>query len=178
MHSHTPAQNPLRSPLRLQFQLNNARSPNLPAWVNVPGSMTRAIASSCGQQPRVDVRQESPGRASRWEAQLIDKHPGCAVYTREISLRVGDNAVLVARSITPAGSAVEPLLRGLGSRPLAELLFTDPRWRRHRQPLAVYGDDGDGLPGRVCVWTFGGRRPGTLLVAEYFLPPLLALTPR
>lgn len=178
MHTDLPAQNPLRSPLRLQFQLDRERLPNLSAWVNVPGSMTRAIATTCGQQPDVDVRYEGPGRASSWEARLIDNPPGCRVHSREITLRVDGNAVLLARSITPSGSAVEPLLRGLGSRPLAELLFADPRWRRHQAPLAVYGNDGDQLPGRVSAWTYAGRRAGVLLVAEYFLPPLLALPPR
>jgi chorismate-pyruvate lyase len=168
----------LRSPLRFQFQLKRERSSNLRDWVNVPGSMTRAIATTCGQQPTVDILSEGPDRASRWEARLIGKPAGYRVHAREISLRVGDNTVLVARSITPAGSSVEPLLRGLGSKPLAELLFVDPRWQRHHAPLALYGDDRDELPGRVCVWNYAARQPGTLLVAEYFLPSLLALPPR
>lgn len=167
----------MRVPIRRRFQLDRQRSGNLKNWVSIPGSMTRAVADACHQQPQVELRYQGPDRASRWEAVLIGKTSGCRVHAREISLTIAGNPVLLARSITPTGGAVEPLLRGLGNKPLAELLFTDPRWQRHQPPAILAGSNDGQLPGRVCVWDYDGRRSGILLVAEYFLPELLALTP-
>jgi len=145
-------------------------------WVSVPDSMTRAIADTLGRQPEVTIRLEGPSRPNVLERRLLALGTGSRVQTREISLSVAGQSVLIARSITPMKSAVVPQLKGLGRKPLAELLFQDPRWQRQRRPLAIHCAN-TALPGRACVWEYQGRRRGRLLVEEYFLPVLLARSP-
>ena len=134
--------------------------------------MTRAIASHCGSRPEVLVRSSAPDRPMQWEAKLLELPTRQRVLAREISLQIDGQPVLDARSITAVGSSIEARLSGLGNIPLAELLFADPLWQRIRGPLLLTGSSG--RPGRVCIWRYHGRRPGNLLVAEYFLPALLA----
>jgi chorismate-pyruvate lyase len=95
--------------------------------------MTQAIADALGGQPEVILRLEGPSRPNPLERQLLALETGGRVQTREISLTVAGQSALIARSITPMKSAVVAQLKGLGRKPLAELLFQDPRWQRMRQ---------------------------------------------
>jgi chorismate-pyruvate lyase len=163
----------VRSPAQPHYQLALTGDANLRAWITEPGSMTQAIASHCGGRPQVVVHKSALDRSSLWEAQLLRLKSRQRVFTREISLQVDGRSVLNARSVAVAGGAIEARLRGLGNKPLAELLFEDPLWQRQTGPLGLAGRSGHSPPGRVCVWRYRGRQPGNLLVAEYFLPELL-----
>ena len=136
--------------------------------------MTRAVARHCGSRPQVVVHRSAADRSQLWEAKLLRLEARQRVFAREISLQIDGRSVLDARSVTTAGGAIEARLRGLGNKPLAELLFEDPLWQRLTGPLPLAGRNQQSPPGRVCVWRYRGRQPGTLLVAEYFLPELLA----
>jgi chorismate-pyruvate lyase len=138
--------------------------------------MTQAIADALGGQPEVTLRLEGPSRPNPLERQLLALQTGGRVQTREISLTVAGRSALIARSITPMKSAVVAQLKGLGRKPLAELLFQDPRWQRRRPPLAIQCVN-TALKGRASVWEHRGQRTGRLLVEEYFLPVLLAHRP-
>ena len=166
-----------RNPLRQPYELTLTGDDQLSTWVLEPGSMTRAIARYCGERPRVRVHKSEPDRPERWEADLLRLPSSRPVFCREISLRIQDRDVLQARSVAIIGGSIEPRLRGLGNKPLAELLFVDPLWQREIGPLPLAPRRHRPTPGRVCVWRYHGRRPGLLLVAEYFLPELLN-TPR
>lgn len=93
-------------------------------WVGASGSLSARLASA-GEQYRVQVLQQGRQRL-RWdEAQalgLARPQPG---YVREVLLRVDGAAVVFARSVTPYGASLGAWrsVRGLGSRPLADVLF-------------------------------------------------------
>jgi chorismate--pyruvate lyase len=107
---------------------------------------------------------------------------------REVVLHAGGRPVVLAHSIAAWRDLSGPWrgLRGLGSRPLAEALFTDPRVSRGplefaridpRHPLGrrarqVFGRDFPALRARRSRFLKHGR---PLLVTEVFLPELLAL---
>jgi chorismate--pyruvate lyase len=107
---------------------------------------------------------------------------------REVVLHAGGRPVVLAHSIAAWRdlSGAWRGLRGLGSRPLAEALFTDPLVSRGalefvridaRHPLGrrarqVFGRDLPPLWARRSRFLKHGR---PLLVTEVFLPELLAL---
>jgi chorismate--pyruvate lyase len=107
---------------------------------------------------------------------------------REVVLHAGGRPVVLAHSIAAWRdlSGTWRGLRGLGSRPLAEALFTDPLVSRgplefvridSRHPLGRRARQvfGRGLP---VLWARRSRflkRGRPLLVTEVFLPELLAL---
>jgi chorismate--pyruvate lyase len=107
---------------------------------------------------------------------------------REVVLHAGGQPVVLAHSIAAWRdlSGVWRGLHGLGTRPLAEALFTDPLVAREalefvridaRHPLGkrarrVFGSDFPALWARRSRFVKHGR---PLLVTEVFLPPLLGL---
>jgi chorismate--pyruvate lyase len=113
------------------------------------------------------------------------------LWIREVLLVADGVPVVFARSLVPTTSipAVWHLLHGLGGRPLANVLFNDPRVRR--SPLeAARLDARDSrwhhaarATGRVDqppLWARRSafRRQGSpLLITEIFLPEIGTLTP-
>jgi chorismate--pyruvate lyase len=131
-----------------------------------PGSLTARLA----RDGAVTVEL----RFSGWQfarpdeaAALALKRPGQRIYVREVSVcRNGEPAVL-ARSLTTIAGIHGPWrgLRTLGRRPLAALLWTDPRIRRGsfeftRLPLGARPQ-----ARRSCFWLDG--QP--LVVMEAFV---------
>jgi chorismate--pyruvate lyase len=106
---------------------------------------------------------------------------------REVSLQCGEEPLVVARSIIPASilRGAQRHLASLGSRPLGEVLFSDPKLKRLGLELAVV-ENAEWLPERFHALDIAGsadeiwgRRSlysvahGNLLVTEFFLPSLL-----
>lgn len=105
------------------------------AWLGAGGSLTAWLAGT-GQTFSVQVlRQGRQGlRPAEWRAlNLPAGRPG---YVREVLLRLNGEAVVYARSVTTQAASLGPWrsLRGLGTRPLAEVLFN--RRPAARTPLA------------------------------------------
>lgn len=110
------------------------------------------------------------------------------VLVREVLLHLRGEPVVMAHSIATVRDLAGPWrsLRGLGSRPLAEALFIDPRVVRepieharvdarhplHRRACALLGRALPPLWARRSRFTKRGR---PLLVTEVFLPRLLDL---
>ena len=93
-------------------------------WVGAGGSLSARLAGA-GQTFSVQVLSQGRQRLHADEARalgLAGVRPG---YVREVVLRVDDVAVVFARSVTAHAQSLGPWrsLRGLGSRPLADLLF-------------------------------------------------------
>lgn len=67
-----------------------------------------------------------------WEARLIRAHHRETVLTREVTLLCNDQPTVFARSLLPRRALRGRFraLRHLGTRPLGELLFTDPAVQR------------------------------------------------
>ena len=93
-------------------------------WVGATGSLS-ARPASAGELYRVQVLQQGRQRL-RWdEARALGLARPQAGYVREVLLRVDGAAVVFARSVTPYGASLGAWrsVRGLGSRPLADVLF-------------------------------------------------------
>lgn len=104
-------------------------SPALRRWLKAPGSLTarlRALGT-------VHVEVMSQGTQRLWPAErrLLKQASG---HVREVILCLDGQPVVWARSVTSQRALKGPwkALKGLGSRPLAELLFSHARVRRGR----------------------------------------------
>lgn len=191
---------------RLISWRNSTRSPHrcdarLAAWLRAPGSLT-AHLSRCFGAVRVQRLRQGAGRAQADEARVLGLRPGRRVHVREVVLRCQGRALVMARSVCEPRHlrGAWRALKGLGSRPLASLLFTDrqvrrlplsyarlpPHQRRGRgrlsawqaatgQPWVSAGASGDsGIWQRRSVFR---RRGACLLVAEMFSPEVQAQAP-
>lgn len=168
-----------------------ARPPCLPRrlrpWLYDRGSLTRRLKARCGQFS-VQPLAVGLGRALNDETRLLKLTRTQAAYVRDVRLLCAGQAVVFAHSVLPRAH-----LRGawngvakLGSRPLGEALFSNPRI--HREPLRfrkltsrhplfqrITRDlalTEATLWARRSAFRLAGR---TLLVTEVFLPAILSL---
>ena len=104
-----------------------AVAPGLRRWLSAPGSLTARLRLH-GQ---VSVQVLSQGRRTLWpqERAALRCREG---HVREVVLRINGRAAVWARSSTPLGAVKGPwrAIKGLGTRPLAELLFEHTQVRR------------------------------------------------
>ena len=165
------------------------------AWVGAPGSLSARLARA---HPPFSVRVLHQGRAPAWPGELdsLGLSAQTPLLAREVLL-CGDGAPLVfARSVTSVQAAhgAWRAIQGLGTRPLAQLLFSrseirrsplqwqwlspvDPQARRIARAWQVAS--GQALPARGLwlrhsLFERGGQ---SLRVAECFLPRLVANWP-
>jgi len=116
---------------------------SLRAWLRAPGSLSRRLAR-LGERFEVEVLRQAvtPLRAQERLALGLPRR-GCTVV-REVLLRVDGVPLVWARSALHQSALAGPwkALKGLGARPLAHLLYDDPRITRSElQPrrLARHG---------------------------------------
>ena len=164
-------------------------------WLIAPGSLSRRLAA-LGTCFEVQTLHQGPRRLQRAEAADLSPHQRTRCWVREVLLRVDGVPLVWARSVAPRRALNGPwrALRGLGSRPLADLLFKDPRVQRtplRRERLAPHGPlacrlarqwrraNGAAPPhGMVCARSSVFHRRGApLRVLEVFAPALGALRP-
>ncbi len=153
-------------------------------WLTYPGSLTRRIVERAGAM-RVQVVGERLRFPNEDEYRALDRPRHKLAFVREVVLHALGRPVVLAHSIVARrdlDGAWRPL-RELGSRPLAAMLFTDPRVRRTpfeysrvdwRHPLwkrahRLFGRDFPTLYARRSRFTLRGR---PLMVTEVFLPAL------
>jgi chorismate lyase len=162
------------------------------AWLQATGSLTQHLSHHIGSVTVLRLTQ-GPGRARIDEAHALGlaAASGRHVHVREVLLRCGGQAVVMARSVCESQHLKGPWrgLKGLGSRPLAELLFRDREVRRlplTTAYLAPHSRLGRALSARWTqatgtAWPTGGlwlrrsifvRRGAALLVAELFAVPM------
>jgi len=92
-------------------------------WLRYDLSITGQLRATRGG---VTVRplREGFGRPSALEAALLARVGLRCAWLREITLAAGGEVMLHARTVVPrSASKILPALRGLGRRPLGELLF-------------------------------------------------------
>ncbi len=96
------------------------------------------------------------------------------VYVREVTLKLGEQAVVVARSIIPRRTLTgyERQLMQLGSKPLGDFLFSHPRMRRHPIQCKQGHIGGQSAWARRSVFELSGK---PLLVSEVFLERLFEI---
>lgn len=162
---------------------------SLRRWLQAPGSLSARLAAT-GQRFTVQVLRQGRFPLAADEACVLGR-PGHRVgYVREVVLRVDGVAKVFARSVTTHVDSIGAWrpVRGLGSRPLADVLFRQrgikrrplefaglvPASRLQRQVCAHWhaatGDDTahGALPARRSVFV---HRRAALLVMEVFMAP-------
>lgn len=154
-------------------------------WLFDPGSLTRRLRGLCGDRFCVRVLYQGRTRPSRDEARVLRLRLDAWAWTREVQLLCDEQPWVFARTLIPART-----LRGrgrrltqLGTRPLGEVLFADPRVRRgpveiariaagqrlHQRAFAGFAEPSQAIWGRRSVFHLDGC---PLLVCEFFLPDL------
>ncbi|MBA3598838.1 MAG: chorismate lyase [Methylibium sp.] len=172
------------------------RSRALARWLSAPGSLSAQIARVFGSLT-VQRTCQRAGRASRDEALALGLAPGQRVHVREVILRCDGRPLISARTVVEPASLKGPwrALTGLGTRPLAELLFQDAGVRR--SPLAYTRINLSSASGRrqAAAWRratdqhWSGeelwarravyvRRGHALLVTEVFAPAVEERAPQ
>ena len=156
-------------------------------WLTYPGSLTWRIVARC-RRFEVEVVSRRLRFPNEDEYRALGRPAHKLAYVREVVLRADGVAVVVGHSIVARASlrgAWRPVA-GLGTRPLAEVLFTDRRVRREpfefarvdpRHPLGARAQQILGRPlgvlrARRSLFRLEGR---PLMVTEVFLPQLLEL---
>lgn len=131
--------------------------------------MTAKLSAQFSAPPGLTLLGEGLESGRRWEREALNAEK--SIFARHIGLTVNEEPVVLARTVTLPGAGMDALT-ALQTRPLAELLFEDPEWRRGTavQYLALE----DGSPGRGCHWRNDKLQAG-LIVQEFFLPSLSAL---
>jgi len=158
-------------------------------WQRAPGSLSRRLAS-LGERFEVQALKQSTGRLLRGEARDLGATHGRHLV-REVVLRVDGVPLVWARSVVAWRAVRGPwqALRGLGTRPLADVLFRDPAVKRsalraefHRRGSAWHRRaDVAWQQAAGCAWPSAllcgrssvfERRGATLRVFEAFAPAM------
>ncbi|MFZ3018942.1 MAG: chorismate lyase [Gallionella sp.] len=160
---------------------------NLAPWLRDRGSLTQRIRERCELFAVRPVRS-GLARIAFDESALLSLASHRLAWSREVFLYADGKPVVFAHSacapqhLRGAWGAV----RGLGSRPLGELLFSHPQVARkplhykalhvhhplYRSAAIVLGDAPERLWARRSLFTLHGA---PLLVTEVFLPGILRL---
>nr|WP_276807752.1 chorismate lyase [Castellaniella defragrans] len=148
------------------------------AWLRRPGALTAGLRRL--GEVRLAVRREAVEALTPGWAAEAGLPAGAPVWWREILMTIDGVPAVQACSFTPlrASLGVWQAMRGLGQRPLADILYRDPRIARSGfrfGRLRVRRADGTwtgaatgaAILARHSVFVRLGQ---PLLVAEYFLP--------
>lgn len=154
-------------------------------WLQAPGSLTAHLRRAC-RRFEVRLLRQGPCAAGRDEARPLGLRPRVRVQAREVVLCCDGIPVVWARSVIDARALRGPwkALAGLGTRPLAELLFQGrharrtplrharlPPLGRWRIPAGQLDARRAALRARRSTFT---RRGARLVLTEVFTPGLAA----
>ncbi len=160
-------------------------TPEVRFWLQRPGALTAGLREL--GQLELTVINQAVGWPSQAEQQALGLIGVRGARIREIQMAVGGQVCIVARSVLSlaAWRGSWRALRGLGHRPLADLLYDDPHVKRshfesarllHPERLAkLAGHLGapDLARARQALWARRSvfwRQGQALLVTECFLP--------
>jgi len=110
----------------------------LKSWLTDTGSLTRRLQQHVQAEFRVSVLQSEWQRPLPDEALLLGQHLSQFCFQRAVQLLDGERAQVYARTLIPIATyqAMRHRFEGLGSRPLGEMLFTEPSLTRGRIEVA------------------------------------------
>ncbi|MEH6825412.1 MAG: chorismate lyase [Motiliproteus sp.] len=145
-------------------------------WLLDSGSLTARLVALSGGDFRVEVVAQGWERPNISEALALQIDPRLKVLVREVRLLGCGQVWVHARSLIPATTLTgrHRKLATLGSRPLGEVLFTDPGMQRGAIETArvpLYSPASRAWARRSVFYL--DHKP--LLVSEVFLPQLLQL---
>ena len=111
-------------PAVMPWSLQNMYRHPVQRWLGAPGSLSARLAGA-GQKFSVQVLNQGRQSLRRDEALALGLTGPAIGYVREVVLRVDDMPVIFARSVTAHEHSLGPWrsIRGLGTRPLADVLF-------------------------------------------------------
>lgn len=177
---------PFLNALAWRQQASPLLSPTQKQWLTRSGALTEGLRSLGALKLEViDERSQQPAVD---EALGLKMSPTKAAWIREVVMSIDGVPCILARSLTDlrASTGIWRGLRQLGNRPLADMLYNDPRVRRspfeftlvrHTQGLAQALSNGPDLNAtqaprtalfaRRSIFNFQVKR---LLVSECFLP--------
>ncbi|MGZ8218143.1 chorismate--pyruvate lyase family protein [Methylomagnum sp.] len=174
--------------LRVRHHGNRPIPPHIASWLFESGSLTRRLRQVCGGQFRVRLLRQAWDKPCADESRALRLAMGRRAVVREVALQWGDRPLVLARSVIPAKTlkGVDRRLAHLGTRPLGEILFADPRLHRKHLELTKIGPHhwrpecpGGGAALSRRIWgrrsLYGLGAGHKLLVAEFFLPELFDL---
>lgn len=152
-------------------------------WLSDQGSLTARLKRTCTKSFRVHLRGQARGRPLYSEGRLLGIRQGETAIVREVELLCDGVPWVFARTVIPVTSLRGPARRltMLGTKPLGEVLFADPRTRRVVMEMAridkrhglfhtaitSLDTQPDELWGRRTLFYLDGL---PLLVNELFLP--------
>ncbi len=155
-------------------------------WVYEPHSLTRRLARLCGEEVTVGLLRHGWRRPFRDEPPLLGLGPQEKALVRQVRLQCGDRRLVFAHSVIPRATLTGPFRRlaSLGTRPLADILFTSPavvreamEFARLTPALALHrlARQALDLPEGGELWCRRSRfrlRGHPLLVTEVFAPAI------
>jgi chorismate--pyruvate lyase len=158
---------------------------DLQSWLAEPGSLTKRLRQIYGGSFGVKVLFNRWKPAYIDECRLLDLDPARFQLIREVLLHSNGAPLVLARTVLPLATIriARRNLSHLGNRPLGEVLFAYPDLQRRQRQLSCAAPNIWSAPLQTVesmekpVW---GRRTvyaihnQPLLVAEFFLPALLA----
>ncbi len=144
-------------------------------WLQLDGSLTRALQLRCRKRFHVEISQEGFGRPTREEALTLGIPMRQSAWIREVRLCGDGEPWVLARTVIPRHTlaGAERRLRYLGNKPLGAYLFSDPRWQRGPLEAGLCRPSLTGQPALARRSRFTSHSGRTLLVGEYFLRALL-----
>jgi chorismate--pyruvate lyase len=162
-------------------------TPEVEGWLRADGSLTRRVVQHCPHRFRVRVLCQGWGRPTPAERCRLGMDRVRAALVREVQLLCGATPWVFARTLIPVTTlqGAARRLAYLRDKPLAAVLFADPRVRRRHMEMAelrprhwLYhsailslNSAPPRLWGRRTLFYMAGR---PLLVHEIFLPTLLS----
>lgn len=142
-------------------------------WLQLEGSLTRALTLRCRQRFDVDVVREAFTRPSLEESRRLGLPERQLAWIREVRLCGDGQPWVLARTVMPAATlrGSGRRLRHLGRRPLGSYLFATRQWQRSGFETGLCHASGQHQPRVARRSCFHGPQ-GAILVSEYFLPGL------
>jgi len=138
-------------------------------WQRAPGSLSLRLAA-LGDRLEVQRLSQSVQPLLPGEARDLHLPAGTRALVREVVLRVDGQALVWARSVVPSRATRGPWrsLLGLGTRPLAELLFADPAVSRSALRPELWRRSSPWYRHVAAAWQAGCGQPwpGNLIVAR------------
>lgn len=157
------------------------------AWLTYPHSLTRRIVERSGAF-RVELLSQRLRLPDDDEYAVLGRPRNRLAFVREVRLHADGRPVVLAHSVVAPRDVAGcwRAVKGLGTRPLAEVLFADPRVRRApfeyarlAAPHPLWREacrlEGGVLPALWARRSVFRRDARPLMVTEVFLPALARL---
>ncbi|MCK5729088.1 MAG: chorismate lyase [Methylococcales bacterium] len=153
---------------------------NIASWINEKNSLTQRLRNTHGDAVNVKILFHQWKSPFLSESKHLNLYPHRYCLIREVLLSADEKPLILARTILPKKTITnaQRQLSHLGTRPLGEVIFSDPYLKRLAMDISLLKKKhwNESLPISPAIW---GRRTvyaiqnQPLLVSEFFLPDAL-----